>query len=291
MESRKTPEETGYPNQVGLDCVWNDGDVAWSLAFFDNGDLTMGFLDRQLDAIGAVAPPDFFKKEFPTDPAFHAVPVGAEAVAWMRGEIDRTMSAKGDRAGRWTRAELEEIRNALTLAIDEKRKADRTFFGGKPWPEKRAGRGPEAMARADKARLIAEGLRRLTQKYGNVAMMVFCRKKRLIVLGEEDHFMAAPLQQALETLLSDGWRPVGSLVFESIGVTAHGETAAIHMERCESSGLEPLVQLAALQTASQQLIKRLGEEPAPVWFRTQKPAASSQSEAGETLLTPPHLLS
>jgi len=62
---------------VGFDNVWNDGEVAWALAFFDNGDLTMGFLGRQLDAIGPVAPPEYFRKEFPTDPAFHNVPLSA----------------------------------------------------------------------------------------------------------------------------------------------------------------------------------------------------------------------
>jgi len=291
MKPRNEQPESGYPNQVGFDNVWNDGEVAWALAFFDNGDLTMGFLGRQLDAIGPVAPPEYFRKEFPTDPAFHNVPLSAEAVRWIQAEIDKAMSRQGARAGRWTRTELEAVRHTLTLTIDEKRKADRSFFGGKPWPEKRAAQGPEATVRADKACRMAEDIRRLTQKYGNAAMMTFYRNKRLVVLGEEDHYMAAPLQQALETLLNDGWRPVGTLVFECTGETAQGETPAIHMEPCEGSGMEPQVQLAALRTASQALLQRLGEEPDPLWFRTQKPAANSQPEAGEKFVPPqPHLL-
>jgi hypothetical protein len=101
------------------------------------------------------------------------------------------------------------------LTIDEKRKADRSFFGGKPWPEKRAGRGPEATERAAKARQMAQDLQKLKQEHGT-AMMAFIRNEKVTIIEESDDFTDAPLQQALETLLNDGWSPVGPLVFEIV---------------------------------------------------------------------------
>lgn len=278
MKSSELQKDTGYPSKVAVHWIYNDGDVGWVLAFFDNGDLTMGFRDRRLDAIGPVASPEEFKQLYPTNPNFHAVHMRAEARAWVQCEIEKAMSHLRERMGPWTRSDLTVIRNTLTLAIDEKRKADRSFFGGIPWPRNSPAEGAEAVALRDKAQPLAEGLRNLTRKYNNAAFVVFKRFKEIAAIREADDFMAAPLEQALETLLNDGCSPLGTLALEYIGNTAHGETAAVHIERFEESGVEPAVQIRVLQGAANELMNKINKKPRPKWFRLEKSPARSKSE-------------
>ena len=277
MKSRKTSEKAPYPNPVGFAGVMNDGELGWALTFFDNGDITMGFCRRNTDGLVQAASPEEFKHKFPTDPASYTVPVSAEAVEWIRGEIEQVMSRQHEHTGPWLGSALEDIRHTLTLTIDEKRRGDPGFFGDIPWPKNRPAQGPEAMVHADIARLIAEELRDLAQKYNNAAMMTFKRNDTATVVIESDYDADAPLQQALETRLDDGWSPVGILAVEYIGDTAHGETMAIHQVACTGSGLEPKVQAQVLREISQALIAKLNEKPAPTWFRTGKTAMRNES--------------
>lgn len=278
-ESWPTLSDAEHAHRARMDWIWNDGQTAWALGFWDNGDLTLAFRHRELDSDGPAVPAEEFKDRLCTEAEHHSVPLNGEALRWIREKVADAIAVRQAKPGPWTMRELEEICNTLTCAIDEKRKGDRAFFGGRPWPERRAGQGAETEPRAEKARLIAEHSRRLTQKYGNVAMVAFVRRSRISVVGEDDDYTAASLQQAVETLLNDGWTQVGTLVFEDVGKTRHGETAAVHVEPDSGSGLDPAVQLAALQEASKELVKRLNADPSAPWFRTRAPVAGSQPEA------------
>jgi len=278
-ESGPALSDTEQPNKIRIDWIWNDGEAGWALSFFKNGDITLGFRHRTLGTQGPAVPPEEFKDRRCAETEHHSVPLSGEALQWIREKVAEAIAARRDKPGVWTMRDLEEMRHSLTLALDEKRKADRSLFGGRPWPEKRPAQGADASAREERSGLIAEEMRRLTRSYGNLAMTVFYRNKQLRVIGEEDDFRAAPIELALRTLLNDGWDPVGSVVFEDVGRTSHGDTAVTHIKLDAGSSLDPAVQLAALQKASEELVKKLNTDPAVPWFRSPKSAAGAQSAA------------
>ena len=133
-KSGETPKKLVYPTLVGFVVISNDGDLAWGLGFWDHGDITAAFSRRVRDGIVQSPSPDQFKRDVPTDPRFHTPPQRAEAIEWMAAKIKEVL-ANGDKT-QWSTAELEDIRHTLTLAIDQKRIDDPTFFTLMPAQQK-----------------------------------------------------------------------------------------------------------------------------------------------------------